>query len=111
PHPGRWGVLMDWRPLMRLLVRGLPARLFVLPTLLRNERSVAALDAYVARRARALGVDVGPDATRLQTVPPDAALLAKAALRDDPARHLRPRRVGSLLRNTICTSGTSGSPL
>ncbi|WP_137175778.1 phenylacetate--CoA ligase family protein [Massilia sp. HP4] len=102
---------MDWRPLLRLLVRGLPARLFVLPALLRNERSALALDAYVARRARALGVKVAPDPTRLQAVPPDAALLAKPALRADPARHLRPRRVGSLVRNTIRTSGTSGSPL
>ena len=102
---------MDWRPLVRLLVRGLPARLFVLPALLRNERSASALEAYVARRARALGVEVAPDPTRLQAVPPDAALLAKPALREDPARHLRPRRFGSLVRNTIRTSGTSGSPL
>jgi len=102
---------MDWRPLVRLLVRGLPARLFVLPALLRNERSASALEAYVARRACALGVEVAPDPTRLQAVPPDAALLTKPALREDPARHLRPRRFGSLVRNTIRTSGTSGSPL
>ena len=102
---------MGLHSLVRLLVRGLPARLFVLPALLRNERSAGALDAYVARRARALGVDVPRDATRLHTLPPGAALLAKPALRHDPARHVRPRRVGSLLRNTIRTSGTSGSPL
>ncbi|WP_148044140.1 phenylacetate--CoA ligase family protein, partial [Massilia aurea] len=77
----------------------------------RNERSAAALNAYVARRARRLGVAVPPDATRLHAVPPGAFLLAKSALRQDPARHLRPRRFGSLLRNTIRTSGTSGSPL
>lgn len=102
---------MGLRSLMRVLVRGWPARLLVLPALLRNERSATALDAYVARRARALGVAVPPDATRLQAVPPGALLLAKPALRADPTRYLRPRRVGSLLRNTIRTSGTSGSPL
>ncbi|TXG00082.1 phenylacetate--CoA ligase family protein [Massilia arenae] len=99
------------RSLGRLLARGLPARLLVLPMLMRNERSAAALNAYVARRARRLGVAVPPDATRLHAVPPGAFLLAKSALRQDPARHLRPRRFGSLLRNTIRTSGTSGSPL
>lgn len=99
------------RSLGRLLARGLPARLLVLPRLMRNERSAAALNAYVARRARRLGVAVPPDATRLHAVPPGAFLLAKSALRQDPARHLRPRSFGSLLRNTIRTSGTSGSPL
>lgn len=99
------------RSLGRLLARGLPARLLVLPVLTRNERSAAALNAYVARRARRLGVAVPPDATRLHAVPPGAFLLAKSALRQDPARHLRPRSFGSLLRNTIRTSGTSGSPL
>lgn len=99
------------RSLGRLLARGLPARLLVLPFLMRNERSAAALNAYVARRARRLGVAVPPDATRLHAVPPGAFLLAKSALRQDPARHQRPRRLGSLLRNTIRTSGTSGSPL
>lgn len=99
------------RSLGRLLARGLPARLLVLPMLMRNERSAAALNAYVARRARRLGVAVPPDSTRLHAVPPGAFLLAKSALRQDPARHLRPRRFGSLLRNTIRTSGTSGSPL
>lgn len=99
------------KSLVRLLARGLPARLLVLPSLLRNERSAAALNAYVARRAQRLGVPVPRDATRLHTVPPGAFLLAKPALRQDPARHLRPRRFGSLLRNTIRTSGTSGSPL
>ncbi|WP_208278250.1 phenylacetate--CoA ligase family protein [Massilia oculi] len=99
------------RSLGRLLARGLPARLLVLPRLMRNERSAAALNAYVARRARRLGVAVPPDATRLHAVPPGAFLLAKSALRQDPARHLRPRGFGSLLRNTIRTSGTSGSPL
>jgi len=99
------------KSLGRLLARGLPARLLVLPQLMRNERSGAVLNAYVARRARRLGVAVPPDATRLHAVPPGAFLLAKSALRQDPARHLRPRRFGSLLRNTIRTSGTSGSPL
>lgn len=99
------------RSVGRLLARGLPARLLVLPSLMRNERSGAVLNAYVARRARRLGVEVPPDATRLHAVPPGAFLLAKPALRQDPARYLRPRRFGSLLRNTIRTSGTSGSPL
>lgn len=97
--------------LLRWLVRSLPARLFILPALVRNERSTVALARYVARRAHALGVQHVPDATWLHGVPSGAPLLAKPALRLDPARHLRPRRLGSLLRSTIRTSGTSGSPL
>ena len=104
-------LVLALKSFMRLLARGLPARLLVLPLLMRNERSASALNDYVARRARRLGVAVPADATRLHAVPSDAFLLAKPALRQDPARHLRPRRFGSLLRNTIRTSGTSGSPL
>jgi len=104
-------LVLALKSLARLLARGLPARLLVLPLLMRNERSASALNDYVARRARRLGVAVPADATRLHAVPSDAFLLAKPALRQDPARHLRPRRFGSLLRNTIRTSGTSGSPL
>ncbi|WP_306391137.1 hypothetical protein [Telluria beijingensis] len=55
---------MDPRPLVRLLVRSLPARCLVLPALLRNERSAAALERYVARRAHALGLAAAPDPTR-----------------------------------------------
>lgn len=102
---------MALRSLLRLLVRGLPARWLLLPELVRNERSAAALDGYVARRARRLGVPVPPDPARLYAVPAGATLLSKAALRQDPARHLRPRRLGTMLRNTIRTSGSTGSPL
>jgi len=102
---------MNAWPWLRLLVRSLPARWLVLPALLRNERSPSALGHYVARRAGAIGMNVQPDPTRLGLVPPGAGLLTKPALRQDPARHLRPRRFGSLLRSTIHTSGTSGSPL
>lgn len=107
----RYSLVTSLRSLLRALVCGLWGRALVYPALARNERSAAALNAYVARRARALGVHVAPDATRLQRAPPDAALLGKHALHQDPTRHVRPRRPGSLLRNTIRTSGTSGSPL
>jgi phenylacetate-CoA ligase len=99
------------RSLLRLLLRDLWAWLLVYPALARNERSVTALRAYVARRARALGVPAPPDPTALRPVPPSAPLLTKAELRRQPAPHLRPRRPGSLLRTTIRSSGTSGSPL
>lgn len=107
----RRALALSLRSLLRMLVRGLPARLFVLPALERNERSVAALEAYVARRAGVLGVPLPPDATGLHAVPAGAALLTKSALRQQGARHVRPRRFGSLLRTTIRTSGTTGSPL
>jgi len=99
------------RSLVRLLACELWARWLVLPALSRNERSAPALHAYVARRARALGIKAAPGATRLMAPPAGAALLTKAALLSDPARHVRARRPGSLIRNTIRTSGTSGSPL
>jgi len=102
---------LSLRSLVRELVRNLWGRVFVYPALARNERSGASLNDYVARRARRLGVSVPPDATRLQTVPPGAPLLTKTELRQHPERHVRPRRFGSLIRNTIRTSGTSGSPL
>lgn len=107
----RHACTLSARALGRLLARGLWGRLLVYPALRRNERSAAALAAYVARRARRLGVAAPPDATRLQLLPPGAATLAKDALRRDPQRHVRPRRPGSLIRATIRTSGTSGSPL
>ncbi|WP_460824612.1 phenylacetate--CoA ligase family protein, partial [Massilia solisilvae] len=44
-------------------------------------------------------------------VAPGTPLLAKAQLRQQPDRFVRPRGPGSLLRATIRTSGTSGSPL
>jgi len=102
------------RSLVRELVRNLWGRMLVYPALARNERSAEALNRYVVRRARALGVAAPLDATRLGTLAPGASLLGKAGLRRDPARHVRPRRLsspGTLLRNTIRTSGTSGSPL
>lgn len=102
---------MALRSLLRLLVRGLPARWLLLPALVRNERSAAFLARYVARRARRLGVPAPPDPARLYAVPAGATLLSKAALRQDPARHLRPRRLRTMLRNTIRTSGSTGSPL
>ena len=106
-----YSLKLSLRSLARELVRNLWGRLLVYPALARNERSAQALNAYVARRARLLGVSAPLDATRLGVLAPDAALLSKSALRRDPARHLRPRRPGSLLRNSIRTSGTSGSPL
>ena len=103
--------MVSARSLGRVLARNLWGRLLVYPALARNERSAATLNAYVARRARLLGVAAPLDATRLHALPPDAAMLGKDELRRHPERHLRPRRPGSLVRSTIRTSGTSGSPL
>ncbi|WP_229482861.1 phenylacetate--CoA ligase family protein [Massilia horti] len=91
------------RSLARELLRNIWGRLFVYPALLANERSHEALAAYVARRARKLGID--PDGVA------KAPLLTKAQVKADPARFVRPRSLGTLCRNTIRTSGTSGSPL
>lgn len=107
----RYSFALSLRSLLRLLACTVWGRVLVYPALARNERSAATLNAYVARRAAALGWPPMPDSTRLHDVPPGAALLAKHELRHDPARHVRPRRPGSLLRNTIRTSGTSGAPL
>lgn len=107
----RHSLKLSLRSLVRELARNVWGRWLVYPALARNERSAAGLERYVARRARALGVAVPPDPTRLYPVPPGAPLLAKSALRQHPERHVRPRRFGSLIRSTIRTSGTSGSPL
>jgi len=107
----RHSLRLSLRLLLRFLLRDLWARLLVYPSLVRNERSAQALRYYVAGRARALGLAAAPDPVVLRPVPPAAALLTKPGLRRHPARHLRPRRPGSLLRTTIRTSGTSGSPL
>lgn len=89
------------RGLWREAVRGIWARWWIYPHLAANEHDPAALQRFVARRITALGLVI------------DAAtpLVDKAAIRAAPARFLRPRRWGSLLRATIRTSGTSGTPL
>lgn len=105
------------RSFVRTLLRGLPARLLVTPRLLAVERSPQRLAEAIARRARRLRVqvEVEPDGTRLRRLDPArvpaAVLLTKAELRRDPGRFVRPRTPATLLRNTIRTSGTSGSPL
>jgi phenylacetate-CoA ligase len=99
------------RSLARELARNFWGRSFVYPALVANERSREALAAYVARRARRLGVAVPPDPTGLAAVGTGAPLLAKTEVKANPERFVRPRGLGSLIRNTIKTSGTSGSPL
>jgi phenylacetate-CoA ligase len=99
------------RSLARELVRNFWGRTFVYPGLAANERSAARLAASVARRARRLKVATPPDPTRIAPVDPAAPLLTKAELKADPRRFVRPRVPGSLIRNTIKTSGTSGSPM
>lgn len=95
------------RGLVRELLRGVWARRWIYPQLAANERDGAALHRYVARRARALGFTLGANG-RLD---PGAPLIDKAAVRAAPDRFVRPRRPGTLLRATIRTSGTSGTPL
>ncbi|WP_020653541.1 phenylacetate--CoA ligase family protein [Massilia niastensis] len=106
-----YSLKLSLRSLARELARNLWGRVLVYPVLARNERSSASLNAYIARRARALRVPAPPDGTRLSHVGPGARLLAKQELRQHPERFVRPRKLGSLIRNTIKTSGTSGSPL
>jgi phenylacetate-CoA ligase len=99
------------RSLARELARNFWGRTFVYPALVANERSHAALRVYVARRAAKLKVAVPADPAKLAVVDPAAPLLAKGDVRQHPERYVRPRGLGSLIRNTIKTSGTSGSPL
>jgi phenylacetate-CoA ligase len=89
------------RGLLREALRGVWARWCIYPQLLANERDRTRLQMANARRLRALGLAPGPG----------TPLIDKAAVRADPARFVRPRRWGSLLRATIRTSGTSGTPL
>lgn len=106
-----WSLKATLRSLARTLLRGLWGQLMVAPRLARHERSAVDLNADIARRARRLAVAVPADGTRLGRVDPDARFVTKAMLRDQPERFVRPRGPGSLLRNTIRTSGTSGTPL
>jgi phenylacetate-CoA ligase len=99
------------RSLGRELVRNLWGRMFVYPALARNERSRELLTRYVARRAAKAGVALDGDPFSLPRLAPGGPLLTKQELRQHPERLLRPRRFGSLIRTTIKTSGTSGTPL
>ena len=99
------------RSLGRELVRNLWGRLLVYPALARNERSRETLARYVASRAARVGVPLDGDPFSLPRLAPGTPLLTKQELRQHPERLLRPRRFGSLIRTTIKTSGTSGTPL
>jgi len=99
------------RSLARELVRDCWGRMLVYPRLAANERSGPALAAYVARRARRVGVTIDADGARLARLDGAAALLAKAEVKAHPERFVRARTFGSLIRTTIRTSGTSGSPM
>ncbi|MFC5550673.1 phenylacetate--CoA ligase family protein [Massilia aerilata] len=99
------------RSLGRELVRNIWGRAFVYPALARNERSREHLARYVAQRAAKASVPLDGDPFTLPRLAPDTPLLTKQDLRQHPERLLRPRRFGSLIRATIKTSGTSGTPL
>ncbi len=99
------------RSLMREMVRNVWGRTLYYPRLAANERSPEILSRYISRRARRLAVPGISDGTRLRTLAPGTKLLEKAQLKAEPASFVRPRKPGSLLRSTIKTSGTSGSPL
>jgi phenylacetate-CoA ligase len=99
------------RSLGRELVRNIWGRVFVYPALARNERSREHLARYVARRATKVGVPLDGDPFALPRLAPGTPLLSKQDVRQHPERLLRPRRPGSLIRSTIKTSGTSGTPL
>ncbi|ALK96342.1 hypothetical protein AB595_05670 [Massilia sp. WF1] len=99
------------RSLGRELVRNLWGRLFVYPALAGNEYSRHKLARYVERRAAKVGVALDGDPFSLPHLAPGTPLLTKQELRQHPERLLRPRRFGSLIRTTIKTSGTSGTPL
>lgn len=99
------------RSLGRELVRNIWGRTFVYPALARNERSREHLARYVAQRAAKAGVALDGDPFTLPRLAPGTPLLTKQDVRQHPERLLRPRGIGSLIRTTIKTSGTSGTPL
>lgn len=99
------------RSLGRELVRNIWGRIFVYPALARNEGSREHLARYVAQRAAKAGVPLDGDPFTLTRLAPGTPLLTKQEVRQHPERLLRPRRPGSLIRTTIKTSGTSGTPL
>jgi phenylacetate-CoA ligase len=99
------------RSLVRDIVRNVWGRRLVYPGLVANERSREALAAYVARRARRVGVPLDGDGTTLSRLAPGSPMLTKAEVRRHPEKLVRPRGPGSWIRTTIKTSGTSGSPL
>ncbi len=99
------------RSLGRELVRNIWGRVFVYPALARNERSPETLARYVAARAETVGVPLDGDPLAIPRLAPGTPLLTKQDVRQHPERLLRPRRFGSLVRSTIKTSGTSGTPL
>jgi phenylacetate-CoA ligase len=99
------------RSLGRELVRNIWGRTFVYPALAANERSRENLARYVARRAAKVGVPLDGDPFSLPRLAPGTPLLTKQDVRQHPERLLRPRGIGSLIRTTIKTSGTSGTPL
>ncbi|MGZ5201213.1 MAG: glycosyltransferase [Telluria sp.] len=107
----RYSLRFSLRSLGRELGRNLWARLFVYPALARNERDPQALAIYRTTRAGRLGVQVDPDGRQLRFLAHGDKPLAKADVRQHPERFVRPRRPGALLRTTIRTSGTTGSPL
>lgn len=107
----KYSLKYSLRSLFRELVRNVWARKLVYPALLANERAPAALAAYIRARGQRQGFAAGGDGTTLPTLAPGAALMSKIALKADPARYTRKRRLGSLIRSHIRTSGTSGSPL
>lgn len=99
------------KSLARELLRNFWGRTVVYPALVANERDPQALARFIARRAARIGVLADADGTRLRPVAASAPMVAKADVKTDPGRFVRPRRWGSLMRSTIRTSGTSGSPL
>ncbi len=106
-----YSVKYTLRSVGRELLRGFWGRYLVYPRLAARERSPGLLNAAIAHRARRIGVAVDADGTRLRRLDPGAALLTKGELQRHPERFLRPRGIKTLLRSTIRTSGTSGTPL
>ncbi|ELX13303.1 hypothetical protein Jab_1c19260 [Janthinobacterium sp. HH01] len=107
----KYSLKFSLRSLLRDAVRGVAARTLLYPELARNERSAPALAAYVAARCRLLGLPVPAQPNAVPMVADGAATMAKADVRGTPQRYLRARGLGTLLRNKIKTSGSSGQPL
>lgn len=98
------------RSFFRDAVRGVWARLFIYPVLKNNERSSVHLARYLEKVSNDTPITNGDIASVPILVGP-SGLIDKEDIRNDYARFVRPRMLGTLIRNKISTSGSTGRPL
>lgn len=95
----------------RDVLRGLWARKIICPRLVKNEFSAERLECYVNQRIKRVGLEI-TDRSYLSLGSVDlSSCIDKTVVRCSSGVFLRPRSFGTLIRNNISTSGSSGTPL